>query len=156
MRRRDRGRGALKAEPNLLPMLDVVLQLIVFFLMLVHFGTRLEGATRAVRLPEAPAALPGGELSLDRLVVAIDAQGRLLFDELPRDESWSEDWWAEQARSRRSGLRAIGLDDQVELPTLVILRADRAAPYGVVREVLASAQRLGFSRFTLVVQSGGE
>ena len=34
------------ANPNLTPLLDVVLQLITFFMMLVHFGTRLEGSTR--------------------------------------------------------------------------------------------------------------
>ena len=48
---------------NLTPLLDVVLQLITFFMMLIHFGTKLEGATKAVRLPVAPAALPGADLS---------------------------------------------------------------------------------------------
>ena len=62
---------------NLTPLLDVVLQLITFFMMLVHFGTRLEGATKAVRLPLAPAALPGSDLTFDRLSVVMDAQGRL-------------------------------------------------------------------------------
>ena len=62
---------------NLTPLLDVVLQLITFFMMLVHFGTRLEGATKAVRLPLAPAALPGSDLTFDRLSVVMDARGRL-------------------------------------------------------------------------------
>ena len=66
--------------PNLMPLLDVVLQLITFFMMLVHFGTRLEGATKAVRLPVAPAALPGSELTFDRLGVAMNAQGQLLVE----------------------------------------------------------------------------
>ena len=35
------------ANPNLTPLLDVVLQLITFFMMLVHFGSRLEGSTRS-------------------------------------------------------------------------------------------------------------
>ena len=76
-RRPVRGDGR---NPNLTPLLDVVLQLITFFMMLIHFGSRLEGATKAVRLPSAPAALPGADLALDRLVVAVDAQGRLLVD----------------------------------------------------------------------------
>ena len=53
----------------------MVLQLITFFMMLIHFGTAIEGATAAVRLPTAPAALPGGDLTLDRLVVLMDAGG---------------------------------------------------------------------------------
>ena len=44
-------------NPNLTPLLDLVLQLITFFMMLIHFGNQLEGETRAVRLPVAPAAL---------------------------------------------------------------------------------------------------
>ena len=47
-------------SPNLTPLLDVVLQLITFFMMLVHFGTRLEGATRpcGCRWPPRPCRAP--------------------------------------------------------------------------------------------------
>ena len=38
-----------------------------------------------------------------------------------------------------------------ELPTVVILRADRAASYGAVRRALAAAQDKGFAHFSLVV-----
>jgi biopolymer transport protein ExbD len=37
------------------------------------------------------------------------------------------------------------------LPTVVILRADRAASYGSVRRALAEAQDKGFAHFSLVV-----
>ena len=46
MARRRRTATSSVLSPNLTPLLDVVLQLITFFMMLVHFGTRLEGATR--------------------------------------------------------------------------------------------------------------
>ncbi len=67
-RRRRKAEGVL--NPNLTPLLDVVLQLITFFMMLVHFGASLEGSTEGVRLPVAPAALPGSDLTIDRLGVA--------------------------------------------------------------------------------------
>ena len=63
---------------NLTPLLDVVLQLITFFMMLIHFGTKLEGSTKSIRLPVAPAALPGADLGIDRLVVGLDRTGRLM------------------------------------------------------------------------------
>src|SRR5215831_19127395 len=85
-------------NPNLTPLLDIVLQLITFFMMLVHFGTRLEGATKLVRLPLAPAALPGSDLTFDRLSVTLDAQGRLLVAGQALDESAAAGWWAEQAK----------------------------------------------------------
>ena len=78
--RRRRGGDSGTLNPNLTPLLDVVLQLITFFMMLIHFGTRIEGATRAVKLPVTPAALPGADLAIDRLTVAIDDRGRLLVE----------------------------------------------------------------------------
>ena len=60
MPRRDRqGGDPYRLDMNLTPLLDVVLQLITFFMMLVHFGTQIEAADREVRLPVAPAALAG-------------------------------------------------------------------------------------------------
>jgi len=158
-------RGRVRSEPggvsgaNLTPLLDVVLQLITFFMILVHFESKLEGETRTVRLPVAPAALPGGDLGLDRLVVAVDATGRLLADGGSYDEASAAAWWAEQAALRRAGRAALGRDaggdkDRAELPTQVVVRADKDASYGAVRRLLAEAQDRGFARFTLVVLRG--
>jgi len=152
---RSHGRRARSSvlSPNLTPLLDVVLQLITFFMMLVHFGTRLDGATKAVRLPLAPAALPGSDLTFDRLGVAMDAQGRLLVEGQALDMRAQSAWWAAQAKARRAGLETLGQPEASsdELPTVVILRADRAASYGAVRRALAEAQDKGFAHFSLVV-----
>jgi biopolymer transport protein ExbD len=139
--------------PNLMPLLDVVLQLITFFMMLVHFGTRLEGATKAVRLPVAPAALPGSDLTFDRLGVMMNAQGQLLVGGRALDDEAASAWWADQAKTRRAGLENLGGPAAANdnLPTVVILRADRAASYGSVRRALAEAQDKGFAHFSLVV-----
>ncbi len=140
-------------SPNLTPLLDVVLQLITFFMMLVHFGTRLEGATRAVRLPLAPAALPGSDLTFDRMSVVMDARGRVKAGDKWLEEDAAAAWWAGEAKSRKAGLENLrdprAADD--ELPTIVIVRADREASYGVVRRMLATAQEKGFAHFSLVV-----
>ncbi len=152
MPRRSRRKGlAERADPNLIPLLDVVLQLITFFMMLVHFGTRIEGATEAVRLPEAPAALPTSDAGLERLSVAIDHEGRLLVDHEALAFAAADRWWKEQAAKRRAGLALVGAAEKATLPTLVVVRADRAASYGAVRRTLESAQAHGFTRFTLVV-----
>lgn len=147
-------RGRIRSEgylsPNLTPLLDVVLQLITFFMMLIHFGVKIEGAAGSVRLPRAPAALPGGDLSLDRLVVAVDAQGRLVVEGGPLEARAAEAWWADQAKRRRAGQETLG-GPAAELPTLVVFRADRDASYGAVRSALAEAQGRGFAHFTLVV-----
>ncbi len=58
-RRRKPGASQERVDPNLTPLLDVVLQLITFFMMLIHFGTKIEGETRAVRLPDGSLGLAG-------------------------------------------------------------------------------------------------
>src|SRR4051794_22371922 len=148
LRGRIRGEGPLNL--NLTPLLDVVLQLITFFMILIHFGAKLEGATKAIRLPVAPAALPGSDLALDRLVAVLDARGRLLVEDQALEGAAAQAWWAEQARLRRSGQETLGGPVE-ELATVVILRADRAASYGAVRRTLAQAQERGFAHFSLVV-----
>jgi biopolymer transport protein ExbD len=152
-RRRRASDGAL--APNLTPLLDVVLQLITFFMMLIHFGSKLEGESTLIRLPTAPAALPGGDLGLDRLVVSVDSSGKLMAEGGSYDDASAGRWWARQADRRREGRATLGVKSDEELPTLVVVRADRDATYGAVRRQLAMAQDLGFARFTLVVLRGG-
>ena len=152
--RRRRQDGSELPSVNLTPLLDVVLQLITFFMILIHFGSKLEGATRSVRLPVTPAALPGGDLSLDRLSVAIDAQGRLLTGDtiVPADQT--DGWWRDQAARRREGARLLA-GPGADLPTIVVIRGDKDVPYGMVRASLARAQKEGFAHFSLVVLRSG-
>ena len=150
MPRRDRKADPYALDLNLTPLLDVVLQLVTFFMMLVHFGTAIEASEREVRLPSAPAALPGAMPGDDRLVVAIDAAGRLFVGRRTLEGDSAGKWWTEQARRRFQGAASLG-ESIEELPTQVIVRADRDAPYGAVRTALAEAQRAGFARFSLVV-----
>ncbi len=140
-------------SPNLTPLLDVVLQLITFFMMLVHFGSKLEGANLVVRLPVAPAALPGSDLTIDRLPVALDRRGGLRHGGKVMAGAAASAWWAEQARIRRAGRDLLPADDSAhgELPTVVILRADRDASYGTVRRHAGPGAGAGFRP----VQPGG-
>src|ERR1700733_13748856 len=126
MARRNNLASSNVLNPNLTALLDVGLQLITFFMMLVHFGTRLEGATKAVRLPLAPAALPGTELTFDRLAVAMNAQGQLLVRGRSLDDDAAAAFWTAEAKARRAGLETLGEGATAleELPTVVILRAD--------------------------------
>ncbi|CAN5647176.1 hypothetical protein BH23PLA1_BH23PLA1_10790 [soil metagenome] len=145
MPRRGQTGDPARMEVNMTPMLDVVLQLITFFMMLVHFGVQIEAAEVEVRLPVAPAALPGGVMADDRLVVAVGPDGALLVDGRALLGSSASEWWAAEARQRG------GSETLDELPTRVIIRADRDASYGAIRLVLSTAQEHGFAFFTLVV-----
>src|SRR5262249_52051038 len=70
----------LKAEPNLTPLLDVVFQLITFFMLVINFSN--ENYDQRVRLPVAGSARPVEDeraIADDRLILNIDPEGRLLF-----------------------------------------------------------------------------
>ena len=151
---RDRNRAEGPFNLNLTPLLDVVLQLITFFMMLIHFGTKIDEVSASIKLPTTSAALPGADLGLDRLVVGVDSKGRLVAEGGTLEGESAGVWWAGQSRRRRGGLVAIGSRD-AELPTLVVVRADKSASFGSVRGLLASAQENGFAHFTLVVLRGG-
>jgi biopolymer transport protein ExbD len=152
-RNRSRAEGAFPL--NLTPLLDVVLQLITFFMILIHFGAKVEGETALIKLPTAPAALPGGDLGLDRLVVGVDSKGRLIAEDSRFEGASAEVWWTDQARKRLRGLSMLGRGRE-ELPTLVVVRADKAATFGAVRGLLTTAQERGFARFTLLVLKGAD
>jgi biopolymer transport protein ExbD len=67
-----------KAEPNLTPLLDVVFQLITFFMLVTKFTS--ENYDERVRLPVAESARPVDDearVSEDRLVLNVDKEGHL-------------------------------------------------------------------------------
>ena len=69
-----------KAEPNLTPLLDVVFQLITFFMLVINFSS--ENYDQRVRLPVAESARPvedESRVSEDRLVLNVDKEGHLLI-----------------------------------------------------------------------------
>ena len=123
-----RGNG----EINVTPFVDVVLVLLIIFmvtapLMLQGMDVNLpETSTQPIRMPNAPLVLTvtkEGQYSLARKIIPIDElQARL--------EAVFE------ARGSKE----------------VFLRADEAAPYGVVVEAMAAARRAGATRLGIVTE----
>src|SRR6516165_9453670 len=69
----------IRAEPNLTPLLDIVFQLITFFMLVINFTA--ENYDQRVRLPVAGSARPVEDtqrVSEDRLVLNVDRDGHLL------------------------------------------------------------------------------
>src|SRR3954451_4648974 len=71
----------MSAEPNLTPLLDVVFQLITFFMLVINFST--DNYDQRIRLPVAGSARPvddGERIAADQIVLNINQQGHLLFN----------------------------------------------------------------------------
>lgn len=137
---------ASSAEPNLTPILDMVFQLITFFMLVINFKSA--SMDLSLKLPVVGSARPvdtqGRE---DLLVLNIDATGQLNVFGVPKE---IETYIAAEAQASRLTARRKGVDeDSEELPTIVVVRADRATPFHLLNRVILACQQNGFRRFAL-------
>jgi biopolymer transport protein ExbD len=135
------------AQPNLTPILDMVFQLITFFMLVINFKTAT--LDRNLSLPVVGSARPVDNAGReDVLVLNIDAAGRLMVFGEPRDMA---SYIASEARaSQLLAKRTIaGFRPGGDLPTTVVVRADRAVPFSLLNQVFKTCQMHGYRRFTL-------
>jgi biopolymer transport protein ExbD len=144
--------SADKAEPNLTPLLDVVFQLITFFMLVINFSN--DNYDQRVKLPVAGTAQPveeGEKVSEDRLVLNIDKQGHLLMngEVMPTHKAIAE--IKHQADLVKLNLKAAGQkpDASGGLPTTIVLRADRDTPFSLFFTLITACQANGFHKFAL-------
>ena len=117
--------SAVRAEPNVTPMIDVMLVLLIIFMVVgpmlnERFAAMPPDARYAARHPD-----DAGEA-----VIGIDVQGKLYLDKRPIDSTGLRRALTERFRAKP--------DDRV-----VFLRADRALPYGRLQETMGIASSAG-------------
>jgi biopolymer transport protein ExbD len=137
----------VKAEPNLTPMLDMVFQLITFFVLVINF--RSAEIDFNLKLPVVGSAGPvptGGQAGV--LVLNIDSHGNLRTTQKITDiDNFLK--IQGQATMLASRMTPADLQEGKELPTTVVIRADRATPFGMVNRVIKACQDNGFRMFAL-------
>lgn len=120
------------AEINVTPFVDVVLVLLIIFmvtapLMLQGMDVNLpETTTQPIRMPTAPLVL----------TVTKDGKYSLARKEIAGEELQAKLEAVFEARGSKE----------------VFLRADEAAPYGVVVQAMAAARRAGATRLGIVTE----
>jgi len=143
----------MSAEPNLTPLLDVVFQLITFFMLVINFSN--DNYDVRVRLPVAGTARPLDDadkaVGQDRLVLNIDRDGHLLFTGKVLTQQKAMEEIKHQASLVKLNLKAAGvkLNATNDLPTTVILRADRETEFSSLFGLITACQANGFRRFAL-------
>jgi biopolymer transport protein ExbD len=144
--------NAMKAEPNLTPLLDVVFQLITFFMLVINFSN--DNYDQRVKLPVAGTARPvedRDKVSEDRLVLNVDKQGHLLMngEVLPLHKAIAA--IKHQADLVKLNLKAAGQKpgENGVLPTTIVLRADKDAQFSSFYGLLTACQANGFYKFAL-------
>jgi biopolymer transport protein TolR len=124
---------------DMTPLIDVVFQLLIFFLLTSTYvqDQQRSSASVPVELPES--SLSATETPADDLVVSIDERGEVFIG----DERFELNELSVQ-------LTRVA---QVNPNTIVLLRGDQRVPYGRIGEVMAIIRAAGL-RVSAVLESG--
>jgi biopolymer transport protein ExbD len=138
-----------EGKPNLTPMLDMVFQLITFFMVVANF--KAASIEKDLALPVVGSARPVDTRGIESLMVLnIDRDGNLRA--MGRRQPVRE-FIEQEANAVRLAGR---LDFGQELPTLVVVRADRETRFRDFNRVIRTCQEFGFRQFALKTEPPGK
>jgi biopolymer transport protein ExbD len=146
------GRKALDANIPLVPFIDFLITLVVFLLssfsasgelIAQRAGLTMPSATNAVELELAPIVTLDGRRMADTQTLAASA-GLERIEQLVQDlETLRRNWNI--------------LHPREPFPGTVIIQADRAIDFRVIKKIMFSAAQAGYSNISFAVnQTGGE
>lgn len=141
------GRGRRAATlVDLTPLIDVVFQLLIFFLLTSSYVSQQSQAQNSKDDPQVPVELPESSLAaqtekVDDFTIAISADGEIYVG---NDERVS----LEELANRLARVASTKPD------TVVLIRGDQTVPYGRIAAVMAVA-RLSRLRISAVLRDGG-
>ena len=136
-----------EGKPNLTPMLDMVFQLITFFMVVANF--KAAAIAKDLELPVLGSARPVDTRGLESvLILNIDREGTLKAHGRTQSirEFLKDEAGAVLLSERRFHPE---LEFGQELPTLVVIRADRATKFHDSIRVIHACQEFGFRQFAL-------
>ena len=140
MARRGLGKSGVVADINVTPMADVMLVLLIIFMI----TTPLLQSGITVNLPKAKNPLDAPEAdSKEAVVLAVDRLGKLY---LAKTQKSDEDVY-QYLQSRFSG---------GEINRTIFLKADQAASYGRIVQIVNGCRRSGVERIGLMAEKERE
>jgi biopolymer transport protein ExbD len=139
--------GGDDLDINLIPLLDLVLQLIMFFIMVANFAAQQLSAD--VMLPLAVSARPSDpNESTDVIFLNLNQEGKLMVPGREAMASLSEIKYY-LITEYQTAKRAAEARGDKEVKTVVIVRAHKDADFKPVFEILREGKSAGFRRFQL-------
>lgn len=133
---RNRHRGATHMpEPNLVPMMDVVLTVLMFFIVL-----SMAPKAKMIKNVALPSADRGKveEVMPNPMIIGINKQGQNLVDNQPIDDLALANKVVEYLNNNAKGA--------------VVLKADKALPYEKVIKTLGLLRDVGGDRVSLALE----
>lgn len=141
------GGGQDQCDPNLVPLLDLVLQLIMFFLMVVNFVT--EQVNKAITLPSAQSARPMDKRIEAPLFLNMDAKGAIIAPGQPKPLVTIPEIRFYLKQCFEDASRLAQQTGQKEVKSTVVVRADRSVDYAYVYHLFRMCKEAGFSRLQI-------
>lgn len=138
------------AEPNLVPLLDLVLQLVMFFMMCAQFAV-MEQTDQMIKLPQAAQARPIPDEGLGPNVVflGIHSNGDVKVAGRPPMKTEEEIVVFLKRDVYESALRAAKQRGEKDVSTVIVLRADQNADFAQVYRVMRRCQEAGLRKLQL-------
>jgi biopolymer transport protein ExbD len=135
------------ADPNLTPLLDVVLQLLMFFMMCTNFVTTQ--VNKNIQLPVMTSARPADKKDVDLLYLNIRTDGAV--EVVGRDPMKTPEAIKTFLNKQFQDAERIAKQDKDNkdhrVKTVIALRADKNVEYRRVYEVMHWCKEVGFRRF---------
>jgi biopolymer transport protein ExbD len=140
------------AEPNLTPLLDMVLQLVMFFMLCANFV--MEQVNESIKLPTAIAAKALDKTTADYLILNVDERGVVTVGGETLDNAVKVQGYLADRAALDKG-RAKPADWEAgKGRSLVILRAHKDCPFKAVHDVMAGCRRAGYADVRLRALKG--
>ena len=138
-----------RLEINLTPLLDLVLQLIMFFMLTVNF-VRVDQVNDRVELPVVQSAMPLKSSGENLVYINIDRDGERLAGgvKLPTAALLRA-----YVNKRKEEIERVARYQKVAAPTdiVVVIRAHKDASWGDVYDTLDECSRAGYRAWQLRV-----
>ncbi len=132
-------------DPNLVPLLDLVFQLIMFFMITVNF-VRVDQINEDISLPVAQAAVPMEKSAEEYIFLNIDKNGRLVgsLEDLNGGRKLEEYLKSKMTELER---QARFRGDKTDPKVVLVLRADKDARYKSIWDLVELGKMAGIKRY---------
>ena len=128
-------------EGDMTPMIDMVFQLIAFFMVLVNFSE--VDQNELIRLPSSELAIPPTSPVPSPITIQVTEKGKAILG----GEQVAVSGLAKLLTVEYQVLKR--MSDKNPKDATIIIRADGGSQFGVVQEVIKVCQETGFEKFKL-------
>ena len=136
--------GAVMSEINVTPLVDVMLVLLIIFIVTAPLAL----STVPIKLPKAGLDEMGKPV--DPLVLSVDLQNQYYFEENHRTSTFPEAELTDRLNDAYSRYKQFSGKDRFPV---VYIRADNAAEYGRVYNIIKKLSEVGFYRVSLMSEA---